>query len=149
MSLLSSDFDRPKYLKTPGVPAPKKFRIASIRMENVGRGDPKPVLYFSGTDLGLILNATNRRVIAESLGDDMLAWVGKVIVLYPDMVDFEGRFVPGLRVRVPVQKDPPAVAPPPNGGAAHLTDRGEYLDDEPDPDEHYPDESDDGENISF
>ena len=107
-------------------------------MENVGGREMKPVLHFVGMELGLILNTTNRRAIAEKLGDNMLGWVGKVIVIYPDMVDFEGRLVPGLRVRVPVQKDPPApvMASSSNGnGAAHHVDRGEYLDDEPDPDE--------------
>jgi hypothetical protein len=138
MPFLSSELDRPKYLKHVNATPPKKLRMASIAMENVGRGELKPVLHFVGTDLGLILNATNRRTIAEALGDDMLTWIGKVIVIFAEMVDFEGRFVPGVRVRVPKQKDPPApvVVSPPNGdGAAHHTDRGEYLDDEPDPDE--------------
>ena len=107
--------------------------------ENVGRGELKPVLHFVGTDLGLILNATNRRVIADALGDDMLTWVGKVIVIFTEMVDFEGRLVPGLRCRVPKQKASPVAPPNGNGahnrnGAAHV-DRGEYLDDEADPEE--------------
>ena len=137
MPLFASDFDRPPRLKTADVPAPKKLRIASIAKEIVG-GESKAVLYFVGLDAGWILNTTNRRVIAETLGDDMLAWIGKVIIVYPDMVDFEDRLVPGLRCRVPKQKDPPApvAASPSNGnGAAHQVDRGEYLDDEPDPDE--------------
>ena len=107
MPLFASDFDRPPRLKTADVPAPKKLRIASIAKEIVG-GELKAVLYFVGLDAGWILNTTNRRVIAETLGDDMLAWIGKVIIVYPDMVDFEDRLVPGLRCRVPKQKDPPA-----------------------------------------
>jgi hypothetical protein len=137
MSLLASDFDRPPRLNAAAVPAPKKLRITSVAKENIG-GESKAVLYFVGLSAGWILNTTNRRTIADSLGDDMLTWVGKVIIVYPDMVDFEGRLVPGLRCRVPKQKDPPApvVASLSNGnGAAHHVDRGEYLDDEPDPDE--------------
>jgi hypothetical protein len=126
---LSSDLDKPRFLKRPNVPAPQKFLITAFAMENVGRGEMKPVLHFSNTELGFILNPTNRRAIAEKLGDNMLAWPGHVIVIFPALVEFDNRMVPGLRVRVPKQKDPPphvatAQAPltPTNGnGAAHPT----------------------------
>ena len=107
---LSSDFDRPRFLKPPNVPAPQKFLITAYLMENVGRGEMKPVLHFSNTELGFILNTTNRRVLAEKLGDNMLGWVGKIIVIFPAMVEFESRMVVGLRVRVPKQKESPPLA---------------------------------------
>ena len=126
---LSSDLDKPRFLKRPNVPAPQKFLITAFAMENVGRGEMKPVLHFSNTELGFILNPTNRRAIAEKLGDNMLAWPGHVIVIFPALVEFDNRMVPGLRVRVPKQKDPPphvattqAPLTPTNGnGAAHPT----------------------------
>ena len=93
---LSSDFDRPRFIKPPNVPAPQKFLITAYLMENVGRGEMKPVLHFSSTELGFILNPTNRRALAEKLGDNMLGWVGKVIVIFPAMVEFESRMVVGL-----------------------------------------------------
>jgi hypothetical protein len=69
---LSSDLDKPRFIKPPNVPAPKKFLITAFAMENVGRGEMKPVLHFSSTELGFILNPTNRRALAEKLGDNML-----------------------------------------------------------------------------
>ena len=107
---LSSDFDRPRFIKPPNVPAPQKFLITAYLMENVGRGEMKPVLHFSNTELGFILNTTNRRVLAEKLGDNMLGWVGKVIVIFPAMVEFESRMGRRARVRVPKQKESPPLA---------------------------------------
>ena len=64
-------------------------------------GEPnKAVLYFEGKQRGLVLNKTNGVTIVDSYGDDMNEWIGKSITLFPTKVDFQGRRVDAIRVRV-------------------------------------------------
>ena len=89
--------------------------MRSIAMEDIG-DDHKPVLYFQGKEKGLVLNKTNGNNISMVYGDDSDNWMGQVIELYPTMVDFQGRSVEAIRVRVPrVVNRPPA--PPPVAAA--------------------------------
>ena len=39
-----------------------------------------------------------------AFGDDVDGWDGKIIVVFPTMVDFRGKMVPALRVRIPPPK---------------------------------------------
>lgn len=83
-----------------------------VMMEDVG-GDHKPVLYFTGKDRGLVLNKTNANNIVAAFGDDTDGWHGGEIELFPTMVDFQGKSVPAVRVRVPPRAaQPKRVAPP-------------------------------------
>lgn len=75
-----------------------------VELKDVGDGT-KPVLYFQGKDKGLCLNKTNSNNIALVYGDDTDDWAGKELMLYPTMVDFQGRSVPAIRVKVPPPKD--------------------------------------------
>lgn len=75
-----------------------------VEMEKLG-DDEKPVLYFQGKEKGLCLNKTNANNIATVYGDDTEDWTGKEIVLFPAMVDFQGRTVAAVRVRAPQAKD--------------------------------------------
>jgi hypothetical protein len=65
----------------------------------------------------LTLNATNTRVLVKHFGDNTEEWVGHAIVLaYDETVQYAGRTVGGIRVRVP--RRPASVrpaAPPPAG----------------------------------
>src|SRR3990167_4125077 len=79
--------------------------IASIRMEDIGDDDQKPVLYFQGKTKGLVLNKTNATNITLAYGDDTDAWIGQEIVLFTAWVDFQGRSVEAIRVRPPQPKD--------------------------------------------
>lgn len=78
--------------------------ISHVAMEDIG-DDNKPVLYFQGKDKGMVMNKTNANNIATVYGDDTEDWTGKEIVLFPAMVDFQGRTVPAIRVRAPQAKD--------------------------------------------
>ena len=51
-----------------------------------------------------MLNRTNNRTIRGAFGDDIEGWVGKIIVLFPTMVDIRGKMGPALRVRIPPPK---------------------------------------------
>lgn len=78
--------------------------MKSVELEKVG-DDNKPVVYFKGKAKGLILNKTNAKNIATVYGDDMDDWEGQEIVLFPAMVDFQGKTVEAIRVRAPQPKD--------------------------------------------
>lgn len=95
-----------------------KVVIADVKMETIG-DDHKPVVYFEGKQKGLVLNKTNGSMIATVYGDDTDNWTGGEIEMYPTMVDFQGRSVAAIRVRIPPRKPAarpatPPVAPPPS-----------------------------------
>ena len=58
-----------------------------------------------------MLNRTNNRTLRGAFGDDTAGWVGKIIVVFPTMVDFRGKMGPALRVRIPPPKQQPTAAP--------------------------------------
>lgn len=94
-----------------------RVQISVINIEEVGDGQ-KPVIYFTGKEKGLVLNKTNANTISTVLGTETDAWIGKTIELYPTMVDFQGRQVEAIRVRMPraqpvAAKPAPAPEPPP------------------------------------
>lgn len=95
--------------------------IDRYAFEDMGGGDGmKPVLYFRNRDKGLVLNKTNGVAIGVIHGEDMDAWAGKSIELYPDTVPFQGQIVPCVRVRcvaevytAPLAAPAPLAATPP------------------------------------
>ena len=114
MVLLASNFDKSKYLKAGDLDKEQRFRIKSATDEVVGVGDDKEhklILWFTNDERGLVMNRTNIRVLREAFGDVIDSWVGKIIAVYPTSVDFRGKLVPALRVRVPPPKQPAAAAP--------------------------------------
>lgn len=74
--------------------------ISGYKMETIG-DDQKPVVYFQGKEKGLVLNKTNANNIAAAYGDDMDDWQGKSVVLFSAWVDFQGKSVEAIRVRMP------------------------------------------------
>ncbi len=82
--------------------------IAAADVEKIGNGnEQKLVLKFQGKSKGMICNRTNANRIAYSYGNDTDEWIGKEIILYPDMVDFQGRMVEAVRVKAPVKAAAP------------------------------------------
>ncbi len=73
--------------------------MARVDMQDLN-GDPKPILYFQGKERGLVLNKTNANKIAEIYGDDTDNWIGEEIILYEAMVEFQGKTVAAIRVRL-------------------------------------------------
>jgi hypothetical protein len=76
--------------------------IANYAMEKLG-DDTKLVLYFQGASKGMVLNKTNATEIADAYTDELDQWIGRKIELYVARVDFQGKKVDGLRVRIPQQ----------------------------------------------
>ena len=88
--------------------------IKEVKMEKVG-DDQKPIVYFIGSDKGLVLNKTNANTIMAMYGGDTDMWTGKPIVLYAADVEFQGKMVQGIRVRpgqMGAAPAAPAAAPP-------------------------------------
>ena len=77
-----------------------KVTIRAVVMEKIG-SDIKPVLYFQGKEKGMVLNKTNGMTIAQAYGHDTDDWAGGNIEVFPAYVDFQGKQVEGLRVRMP------------------------------------------------
>ena len=74
--------------------------IERVEMRDVG-DDTKPVVFFQGKTKGVVLNKTNAGNIAILYGDDTDEWIGKEVVLYTDIVDFQGKPTEAIRVRSP------------------------------------------------
>lgn len=120
------------YLKAADLQGqPRRVTIASCQPEQLGQGEIKPILKFAGVPKGLVLNKTNSMMLAAAFGPETTAWTGREIELVSEMVMFQGRAMPGIRVRIaatvapaPVAADPfanatPApAAPPPQAPAA-------------------------------
>ena len=85
--------------------------ITVVTPEELGSGESKPVARFEGLDQGLVLNKTNSMVLASALGTETDLWVGKMIELYPDKVNFQGQVKDCIRVRVPIVSAQPIAAP--------------------------------------
>lgn len=93
-----------KYLKAADLHGQAvKVKIKDVISEVVGN-DRKLIAYFAGKERGMVLNKTNARTIADVFGDETDNWVGADIELFAQKVDFQGRMVDGLRVRVPPPK---------------------------------------------
>ena len=92
-----------------GKPCPLTIRTCVL--EELGQGndkEKKPVLYFNGAQKGLVLNKTNSNVVAEAYGDETVGWEGKPVEVYPTQVEFKGKLVEAIRVRIQPQQQPEA-----------------------------------------
>ena len=67
-------------------------------------GETKPVVTFKGRKKQLVLNKTNGMTLAQALGDDTDAWIGKEIEVFPAQTSMQGRIVDCLRVKMPASE---------------------------------------------
>jgi len=100
-----------------------KGKDVTLTVENVqldelmlvgGKKQKKPVLYFQKTPKMLVLNKTNAKTIADLLGTEMKAWIGKRVTFYPTETKCKGKTVPCVRVR---EQAPTGPAPVTMNGA--------------------------------
>lgn len=91
-----------RYLKA-GDLKNKKVALTIVKVETDTIGDEsKLVVYFKGTDKGLVLNKTNANSIAVvTNSEDTDDWAGKKITLYPTKVEFQGKRVAAIRIEEP------------------------------------------------
>ncbi|MDB4522245.1 hypothetical protein N9100_02400 [Gammaproteobacteria bacterium] len=83
----------------------KVINITSVAIEEVGKGEMKPVLHWTGSEQGFVLNKTNSMMIASFLGNETTDWVGKEIELYPTRTQMGADIVDCIRVREPGTAD--------------------------------------------
>jgi len=74
--------------------------IAGVAKKDFENGS-KWILSFQGKKKTLVLNHTNAKRIAFTHGTNSDGWLGKEIVLYPEVVDFKGEPTLSVRVKVP------------------------------------------------
>ena len=91
--------------------------MREVKFEKVGDDDQKPVLYFQGTEKGMVLNKTNANTIKIIYGVETSAWIGQQIVLYLMKVEFKGDLVDAIRCKAVVG----VLQPPSNGGLQPTT----------------------------
>lgn len=77
-----------------------KVAVRTVIVEKIGT-DTKPVLYFQGKEKGMVLNKTNAFTISQAYGPDTDAWGGAAVEIFPAYVDFQGKQVEALRIRIP------------------------------------------------
>lgn len=83
--------------------------IREIKLEEVDDGVSKPVMYFADKRAGLVLNRTNSNTLADVWGAETDDWIGKEIILFRSMTEYQGRRIACLRLRHP---EPPQPEPP-------------------------------------
>ena len=90
-----------KYLKAADLKGRTiKVKIQKVEIEEIGQDKTKkPVIYFDGTERGMVLNKTNGVEIAATHGDDTAGWPGQEIELFPAMVPYQGQNVAAIRCR--------------------------------------------------
>ena len=76
-----------------------KLTIDAVAWESIN-DEQKPVLYFMGKKLGLVLNKTNASAISDQLGFETDNWHNKIITIFPTQTDFQGKTVACIRVRL-------------------------------------------------
>ena len=99
--------------------------IASVDMKKFDNGN-KLIVGFDGRKKKLVCNKTNANRIAHNHGPDTDDWIGKEIILYVDLVEFQGSTVEAIRVRA-APKKPQASRPQAKPETAH---RQDDMDDE-------------------
>jgi hypothetical protein len=86
--------------------------VDRVAMEEIGQDEQqKPVLYFKGIDAGMVLNKTNANTLMELLGKETDDWTGKSVGLFTQEVDFQGKQVLAIRVRMKLPKKAKATTP--------------------------------------
>ena len=114
-----------KYLKASDLQGRDiPVKMGRVEQEKVG-DDMKLILYFQGKEKGMVLNKTNANAIADVYGGETEDWYGKQIILFEQMVDFQGKRVPGLRIRAPRREAAPARQPQRQMADADFDDRPE------------------------
>ena len=107
----TSEFFSSKFLTAADLKGKEhKLTIDKLEATEFKDGTVKPAMYFRGREKGMILNKTNTMKLAAQYGDDMDAWVGREVIVYPDTVDFQGKPVDAIRLR-PVLPQASAVDP--------------------------------------
>ena len=109
-----SDLLPSRFLKKEDFAKPTVYTIKHLAIEEVAKGEEKPVLYFLEVTKGLTLNKTKIKQLEAGYGDDTDHWIGRKVRLSNDpTVDFGGKIVGGIKLELSKGKPVPAAAPAP------------------------------------
>lgn len=100
-----------------------RVNISHVDIEEISGGERKPVVYFQGKEKGLVLNKTNSNNIAAAYGYETEDWQGQPVELFEMMVDYQGKSVPAIRIRVPRVSRQPVIQPKPANGQQQYNER--------------------------
>lgn len=96
------------FLKAADLPEGKQVKVIVESCEIIQMNDKDKVnVKFVGKDKTLVLNKTNSGAISHVYGVDTDMWIGKEVILYTAIVDYQGQMVPAVRVNVPLQDASP------------------------------------------
>lgn len=88
-----------------------KVTIESVEVKDFDDGK-KILLHFKGKDKALVANKTNCAIIQEVLGsDDTDDWEGRQITLMTKKVEFQGKLVPAIRVKLEEREEEQGSSP--------------------------------------
>jgi hypothetical protein len=77
----------------------KSYAMVDIETRS-GEPEVKWVVYFEEKEKGLVLNNTNRNMLAGLFNGEVSQSIGqKVTLYYRDDIEFQGRFTKGLRLK--------------------------------------------------
>lgn len=95
----ASEFFDSKYLAAGDLGGKEhKLQITALGVAEFKDGR-KPVIFFAGKKKGMSLNKTNANKLKAQYGDEMDNWIGKEVIIFPDVVDFQGVPTPCVRLR--------------------------------------------------
>jgi hypothetical protein len=101
MNMKLNDVFPSNYLKASDLgDEPRTLTIRDSDMVEMQDGSRKLCIFFEQGAKGLIVNKTNANTIAAAYGDDTDDWRGQKVQLISVPVDFQGRTVDAIRVRV-------------------------------------------------
>jgi phage baseplate assembly protein gpV len=98
------------YLKKDDVSPPQVWTITDVKEQTVTapgkEAKDKLVLFFDGTQKGLVLNMANGDALYDMTGhDDPEEWIGERVELFvDDNVNYAGKRVGGVRLRKPTKE---------------------------------------------
>ena len=126
MVLLASNFDKSKYLKAADLDKEKKFGSRARPTKLSAWATTRSIGSFFGspmTSAGSFSIAPISASCAKRLATLSIVGSARSSSVYPTSVDFRGKLVPALRVRIPPPKQPAAATSPQpassgNGAAA-------------------------------
>jgi len=104
-----------RFLKSEEIPAAGvALTISRVTGETLGEGaeaEHKPVLWFTETTKGLVVNVTNRNNLKAAFGPETDSWIGQQVVLVTEPTFFQGKARRGIRIYRAPQPSPVAIQP--------------------------------------
>jgi hypothetical protein len=98
-----------KYLKKEDFPQPTVLTIKLCAIEEVAKGETKPILYFTERAKGIVLNKTKATLLGSTFGNDSDSWAGRKVRLSidPTVRDLAGNVVGGIKLECSKGAAPP------------------------------------------